>query len=87
MKLTSSEKKILSLLIYPETFNQLLEETGLQKGLLRDDLMNLVSHRYVEVYEKDGSRPVSPFYDSDHLELFAFKATKSGLNAIQGYAV
>jgi hypothetical protein len=87
MKLSSSEKQVLSYLIFPEPFSRVLEETGMPYGSLRDDLMNLVSHGYVEVYEIDGSRPVSPFYDSDNLQLFAFKATKSGLKQIQGYAV
>ncbi len=87
MKLTASEKQVLSFLIFPEPFSQVQEESGMPYGSLRDDLMNLVSHGYVEVYEIDGSRSVSPFYDSDNLELFAFKATKSGLKVIQGYAV
>lgn len=81
-KLTPSEKQILSLLIYPETFQQILMESNLPKGSVRDDIMNLISHGYIEVYEKDGKKPVSPFYDSDNLDQFAFKATKSGLNSI-----
>lgn len=87
MKLTLSEKEILGLLIYPEPFHQILEESQIPYGAVRDDLMNLISHGYVDVYLIDGSRPISPFYDTDHLEQFAYKATKNGLKAIQGHAV
>ena len=83
-KLTPSERQILDLLIYPETFDNIIKESGLARGTVRDDIMNLVSHGYIEVYEKNGKDTVSPFYDSDHLEEFAFKATRSGLKAIQG---
>lgn len=87
MKLTLSEKHVLSFLIYPETFSQVLDESGMHRGSLRDDLMNLVSHGYVEVYDFEGKNMVSPFYDSDNLQNYSFKATKTGLKAIQGYAV
>ncbi|MEX0994237.1 MAG: hypothetical protein WD599_01835 [Balneolaceae bacterium] len=87
MKPTASERHILSFLIYPETFHQLLEETGLPRGSLRADLMNLVSHGYIEVYLADQKTLVSPFYDTDRLEKFSYKATKTGLNAIRRYAV
>jgi len=87
MKLTASEKFVLSFLIFPEAFDMVMEESGMQYGALRDDLINLINHGYVEVYLKDGSKSVSPFYDADNLEQFAFKATNSGLNAIKGYAV
>lgn len=82
-KITPSERQILDLLIYPETFDSILEESGLARGTVRADLMNLVSHGFIEVYEKSGKETVSPFYDSDHLEEFAFKATQTGLKAIQ----
>jgi hypothetical protein len=87
MKLTPSEKQVLSYLIFPETFNSILEESGMQQGALRDDLMHLVSHGYIEVFEPDGIHSVSPFYDSDNLQNFAFKATKTGLKVIQSHAV
>ncbi len=87
MKLTPSEKEVLSYLIFPEPFQSILEESGMQKGALRDDLMHLVSHGYIEVYDLEGVNPVSPFYDSDNLQNFAFKATKTGLKVIQTHAV
>lgn len=87
MKLTPSEKYVLGFLVFPEPFEMVLEESGVQYGTLRDDLINLINHGYVEVYLKDGSKSVSPFYDADNLEQFAFKATNSGLKAINSYAV
>lgn len=83
MKLTASEKQVLNFLIYPETFERLLKESDMKSGPLRDDLMNLVSRGYVEVFEKSGNRSVSPFYDTDNLHQFSFKATKSGLGVIR----
>lgn len=83
MKLTTSELEILDVMIYPEPFHQLMDETGMDPGSLRDDLIHLVSHGYVEVYLKDGSQSVSPFYDIDNLHNFSFKATRSGLTALQ----
>jgi hypothetical protein len=82
MKLTPSEKEVLSYLIFPEPFQSILEESGMPQGALRDDIMNLVSHGYIEVYDLEGSQSVSPFYDSDNLQNFAFKATKTGLKAM-----
>ncbi|MEX0894463.1 MAG: hypothetical protein WDZ36_01800 [Balneolaceae bacterium] len=87
MKLTATERHILSFLIYPESFHQLLEESGLQRGSLRADLMHLVSHGYIEVYLADQETLVSPFYDTDNMEQFSYKATRTGINAIRQYAV
>jgi hypothetical protein len=83
MKLTPSEIELLNSMIFPESFDRLLEETGMQTGTLRGDLIQLVSHGYVDVYDLGGTQLVSPFYDLDNLHEFAFKATKSGLLAIR----
>ncbi len=82
-KLTITEKQILGFLIYPETFHSILEESGMPRGSLRDDVMNLVSRGYLVVYDREGKHPLSPFYDTDNLEDFSFKATKLGLDAIR----
>jgi len=86
-KVSKSEQIILRELIFVEPFSHLLEETGLTFGALRDDLINLINHGYIEVFSDDGSHSVSPFYDSDHIDQFSFQATKSGLKSIQNYAV
>jgi len=86
-KLTPSERTILRELIFAEPFAHLLDETGFTYGTLRDDLINLINHGYIEVYSPDGLNSVSPFYDSDQIQKFSFKATKSGLKTMQNYAV
>lgn len=86
-KLTTSERTILRELIFPEPFSHLLEETGYTFGMLRDDLINLINHGYIDVYTPDGSRTVSPFYDSDKINQYSFQATKTGLKTMQNHAV
>ncbi len=81
-KLTSSEKQILRELIFPETFQHIQAETQLSYGAIRDDLIKLINHGYIEVSSDTVSAP-SAFYDSDHIEDFSFKATKIGLKQIQ----
>ena len=87
MKLTSSETAILRELIFPEPFSHILSETGLPFGAIRDDLIKLVNHGYIEVYEETS--PASPlaFYDSDHVDQFNYKATRLGLKRIQNHAI
>ncbi|CAN5234856.1 hypothetical protein BH23BAC3_BH23BAC3_07080 [soil metagenome] len=86
-KISKSEQSILRELIFIEPFSHLLEETGISYGALRDDLINLINHGYIEVFSMDGRQSVSPFYDSDKIDQFSFQATKSGLKSIQNYAV
>jgi hypothetical protein len=87
IKLTDSEKSILRELIFPEPFEHIQEETGLGFGTIRDDLIKLINHGFIEVYEKYSSSSVSPFYDSDNIDQFSFKATSRGLKSIQDYAI
>lgn len=83
-KISKSERSVLEQLIFPESFDNILEETGLQYGELRDDLINLLSFRFVEAYKNDGKRAeLTSFYDSDNLQDFTFRATKKGLSAIK----
>jgi len=85
-KLTQSEKSILRELIFPESFHHIQEETALPYGAIRDDLIKMINHGYIEVYDAEASAP-SAFYDSDNIKEFSFKATKTGLKQIQHYAV
>lgn len=86
IKLTESEKFILRELIFPEPFEHIQEETGLGFGTIRDDLIKLINHGFIEVYEKNSGSGISPFYDSDNIDQFSFMATKRGLKSIQNYA-
>jgi|TARA_R110001599_G_scaffold84130_2_gene226799 hypothetical protein len=82
-KLTKSEKTVIERLIFPESFDVIMEETNMQFGELRDDLMNLVNHRFVEVvnFESDKDSKMA-FYDSDNIKDFSFRATKTGLKSL-----
>ena len=83
-KLYASEKRVLKCLIFPESYNVILEETGLAIGTLRDDLINLINFRFIEVMDANNSEPVATsFYDSDNLQDFSFRATIAGLKQIQ----
>jgi len=82
-KLTKSERTVIERLIFPESFDVIMEETEMQYGELRDDLMNLVNYRFVEVVnndEYDDSK--MSFYDSDNIKDFSFRATKTGLKSL-----
>lgn len=82
-KLTKSELKIVERLIFPETFEVIKEETRMQYGELRDDLMNLVNYRFVEVVDADNRDAKLAFFDSDKIGDFSFRATKIGLKSIK----
>lgn len=83
-KISPTEHKVLEKLVFPESFEVVLEETRLQYGELRDDLINLLSFGFVEAYEQEGSAiTLSTFYDADNLQDFTFRATSKGLSAIK----
>lgn len=83
-KVSTSERNVLSKLVFPETFETVLDETGLQYGELRDDLINLMSFGFIEAYERQGNQiALTSFYDADNLQDFTFRATKKGLAQIR----
>jgi hypothetical protein len=88
-KLTPSELSILRVLIFPEDLSLIRYETGLSSGAIRDDLIKLINHGYIEVFDDmHGYNSVpSAFYDSDQLDQFRFKATKLGLRSIEHHAI
>lgn len=86
-KLFPSEKKVLARLIFPESYDVLLEETELPTGALRDDLINLINYRLIEVVNTERtSISGTSFYDADNLQDFSFRATKTGLKHIRELA-
>lgn len=85
-KLTVSEKKILRELIFPESFDHIITETELSYGEIRNDLIQLMNHGYIEVYQSDESQS-GIYFDSDNVQYFSFKATKTGLKKIQNDTV
>ena len=86
-KLYPSEKLVLKCLIFPEPYEVILEETGSNAGALRDDLINLINYRLVEVMDEDHLQETgTSFYDADNLQDFSFRATKTGLKHIREIA-
>lgn len=85
-KLTGSEKKILRELIFPETFDHIISETKLSYGEIRNDLIQLINHGYIEVCQI-GPKQSALYFDSDNVQFFSFKATKTGLKKIQNDTV
>lgn len=82
-KLTKSERVVIERLIFPESFDVIMEETEMQYGELRDDLMNLVNYRLVEVVNLEGNGDSKmSFFDSDNIKEFSFRATKIGLKSL-----
>lgn len=83
-KITDTERRVLEKLIFPEKFQNILDETGLMYGELRDDLINLLSYGFIEAYERSGSKiALTSFYDADNLQDFTFRATSKGLSEIK----
>jgi len=82
-KITKQQRRILSQLIYIEPFDVLLEETELQKGELRDELIKLINYGFIEVQGQPSvTSSTLRFYDSDQMNLCTFRATKRGLKLI-----
>lgn len=85
-RVTDSQRALLRRMIFHETFSELIRETGMHTGVVRDDLLTLLHKGYVEVYLDGGhvSEPVRQMaYDSDHLNLYLFRASHAGLRQIQ----
>jgi hypothetical protein len=83
-RVTDSQRALLRRMIFHETFSELLDETGLHAGVVRDDLLTLLHKGYVEVFLDGASEPVRQMaYDSDHLNQYLFRASHSGLRQIQ----
>lgn len=79
-KLTPSERSILDRLIFPESFDVIQEETELAYGELRDDIINLMNSRLIEVVESDQSPDNSiQWFDSDNIKESTYRITKSGI--------
>lgn len=83
-KITESQRKILGMLIYEESYQHIRQETGLSSGVIRDDLITLLHHNMIEVFEGYGGHIGNKVrhFDNDNPELFFYRATKSGLDAI-----
>jgi len=82
-RLTDSQRTILAQLIFHESFENLMSETGFQYGVIRDDLMQLMHAGMIEIFS-DSDHPARLMgYDSDRLQAYLFRVSRKGLNEIQ----
>ena len=78
--MTPSERKILDRLIFPESFEVIQEETELGYGELRDDIINLMNSRLIEVVDQESSGESKlSWFDSDNVKQSTYRITKSGI--------
>jgi hypothetical protein len=83
-KLSPSERKILELLIFTESFDTIRTETELQYGEIRDDIINMHNAGLIEVFAGTTLQSARVnHYDSDRPENFLFRATRKGINAMK----
>ena len=84
LKTTASQRKILDRLIFPEPFEVIQEETDLQFGEIRDDIINLMNFGLIEVVDSDKPEPSGTnFYDADNIRESTFRLTKLGIKHIK----
>ncbi|MEX0845646.1 MAG: hypothetical protein WD022_10205 [Balneolaceae bacterium] len=80
-KLTPTERKILDRLIFPEPYEVIAEETQLKYGEIRDDIINLMNSRLIEVINTDHPDANStPYFDLDNIRQSTFRITNAGIN-------
>lgn len=84
LKVTLPQKSILDRLIFPETITTIQEETGMQKGEIKDDIMQLLHMGLIKAvgfHQKDLKKMF--FYDLDQVDGCLFQATPKGLKIIK----
>lgn len=83
--ITESQRLILQLLIFTESYDHIRLETGLSTGVVRDDLITLMHKNMIEVFESQSGTVGTKVrhFDNDHPEDFFYRATKSGLGAMR----
>jgi hypothetical protein len=84
-KITGSQRIILEQLIFPESYSTIQDETKLQRGEIRDDLMQLLHQGLIKAVGQMEQPNLKKafFYDLDHVESCFFQATTRGLNVLK----
>lgn len=81
-ELNDAQFSILDALYFVEPFGHLAEEAGLPLPVLRDELRTMIDRGWVHVLRYDEARSdyvKTQIFDSDHMEQYAYLATKAGL--------
>ncbi|MCS7085835.1 MAG: helix-turn-helix domain-containing protein [Bacteroidia bacterium] len=78
--MTETQFQILDVLYFAESFDSIVEETGLPRSLVKEELKELISKGWVCALKYDeGARDWTPsaFYDLE--QDFKYMATREGL--------
>lgn len=86
MDLDEVEMNVLGLLLFPERFSKIVEESQAiaTEHVVADALKNLIHKKLIVAgYMSDENVfSTSVFYDSDKMKQSAFKASRKGLDAL-----
>ena len=84
-ELTTLQVKILSTMIFVETFDHILEEVKAPEKIVRADMRMLIDRRYIQVMERDGDNyRRTVFYDADDMRAYYYTATEKALSLYGG---
>jgi len=84
MDIGDTEQLVLSKMIFPETFESLVQETGVPANVLGDILKQLLHYRYISPVVHAGE--TSDLYDVDNLPAFQYRLTRKGFDAVKGFS-
>lgn|GEM_PF-3431431 len=77
------EKIILENLIFPETIDNLIEDTKIKKHILQDVIKQLIKKGLVcTVLDLSLTSAAEIYYDSDHMDSYMYKISVLGLKAL-----
>lgn len=87
-RLSELQYKILGSLFFAEPYEALKEEVPVAEAILKDELKILIDRDWIQVMQESGMGgdvKRTMFFDSDHLELYAFQITQKGLGLHETY--
>jgi hypothetical protein len=82
MQIEPIEEQILNKLTFAESLESLFEEIDQPNHIISDVLKQLIRKRLVATVKDKESKKTQIYYDSDHMDSFAYIITASGLNML-----
>ena len=76
------ERKILDKLIFAEDLESLFDEIDEPNNIISDVLKQLIRKGFVATLSDKRSNKTQIYYDSDHMNTFAYIITASGLKEL-----
>jgi len=78
-------EKIISMLIFEENFNHILDESGeKRKSVVQDEVKQLIATDYVKPTANiETGRRSSIHYDSDKMQDYSFQLTGKGMKYLE----